>query len=84
MARRVDALEARDVHDEAARIVMARLDHLSGAHGQELDEDSAASLLDPQLVKFGAVKVIGGLMLKSMCKKRGWEVTCRGNLVFYF
>ena len=84
MALRVDALEARDVHEEAARIVMARLDHLSGAQGQELDEDSAASLLDPQLVMFGAVKVIGGLMLKSICNGRGWEVTCRGDLVFYF
>ncbi|CAE7686656.1 unnamed protein product [Symbiodinium microadriaticum] len=79
MALRVDALEARDVHEEAARIVMARLDHLSGAQGQELDEDSAASLLDPQLVMFGAVKVIGGLMLKSICNGRGWEVTCRGG-----
>eukprot|EP00439_Symbiodinium_sp_Y106_P072354 s1538_g13.t1 len=64
-ALRVDALEARDVHEEAAR--------------QELDPDSAASLVDPQLVVFGAVKVIGGLMLKSMCDGRGWEVACHSG-----
>ena len=82
MAPRVDALEARDVHEEAARIVMARLDHLSGARGQELDPGSAAPIADSQLVVFGAVKAFGGLMLKSMCDGRGWEVTCHGDLVF--
>ena len=37
-ALRVDALEARDVHEEAARTAMARLDHLSGLKAKSLTQ----------------------------------------------
>ena len=66
---------APEVHAEAGRVALARLDKKSGEQGDALDESDAASLLDPELVMIAAVKIIGGLMMSKICHGKGhWEL----------
>ncbi|CAJ1397372.1 unnamed protein product [Effrenium voratum] len=69
MGLRIRHCTAPEVHAEAGRVALARLDK-SGEQGHALDESDAASLLDPE-VMVAAVKIIGGLMMSKICHGKG-------------
>ena len=68
--------DAPEVHSEAGRS-LARLDKKSGEQGHALHESDAASLLDPEMIMVGAVKVIRGLMMSKICHGKGHPINLK-------
>ena len=83
MGLRIDAHDAPDVHREAGRISLVRLNANapnSGAQGEMIDEEDAQSLLNSEIILIGAVKAIGGLIMSKICNGKGVLISGLGSL----
>ena len=76
-------MDALEVRQEAMRVAIARVQSGTGGRGTRADggseaEYAADDYANPELMVFGAVKVIGGLLLSPVCDGAGVYIDTLG------